>query len=82
MSFATAEVLKKQFGCASPEFVTKNVRLRVPAAPEIGGDLIIASQELAEAIELKLKEILAPVFEELRKVESRIQTCISPAEDR
>ena len=74
MSFATAEVLKKQFGCASPEFVTKNVRLRVPAAPEIGGDLIIASQELAEAIELKLKEILAPVFEELRKVESRIQT--------
>jgi cell division protein FtsA len=74
MSFATAEVLKKQFGCASPDLVQKNVRLRVPAAPEIGGDMIIASQELAEAIELKLKEILAPLLEELQKVESRIRT--------
>lgn len=74
MSFATAEVLKKKYGCASPDLVKKNVRLRVPASAEIGGDMVIASQELAEAIELKLREILAPIFDELRKVENRLQT--------
>lgn len=74
MSFATAEVLKKKFGCASPRLVEKNVRLRVLASPEIGGDIVISTQELAEAIELKLQEILAPVMEELQKVEGRIQT--------
>ena len=74
LSFNTAEVLKKQYGCASPDLVEKNLRLRVPAAPEIGGDMIITATELAEAIELKLKEILAPLMEELKKVESRIQT--------
>ena len=74
MSFNTAEVLKKQYGCASPAFVERNVRLRIPAAPEIGGDMIITAQELAEAIELKLHEILAPLMEELKKVESRIKT--------
>ena len=36
--------------------------------------MIITSQELAEAIELKLHEILAPLMEELKKVESRIKT--------
>jgi len=74
LSFNTAEVLKKKFGCAAPRFVEKNVRLRVPAAPEIGGDIIIASQELAGAIEIKLQEILAPLLEELKKVEGRIST--------
>ena len=74
MSFATAEVLKCKFGCAAPAYVEKNVRLRVPASPEIGGDMMIASVELAEAIELKLQEILAPLVEELKKVESRIST--------
>jgi cell division protein FtsA len=74
MSFATAEVLKKKYGFASPDLVSKNVRLRVPAAPEIGGDIIISSQELAGAIELKLQEILAPLLEELKKVEARIST--------
>lgn len=74
ISFATAEVLKKKFGCASPAYVEKNVRLRVPAAPEIGGEMIISSVELAEAIELKLREILAPLMDELQKVEGRITT--------
>ena len=74
MSFATAEVLKRQFGCAAPQYVEKNVRLRVHASPEIGGDMVIASVELAEAIELKLQEILAPLLEELKKVENRIST--------
>lgn len=73
MSFKTAEVLKKKFGCASPDLVTKNVRLRVPASPEIGGDIIISAVELAEAIELKLQELLAPLFDELKKVEGRIK---------
>ena len=74
MSFATAEVLKKKFGFASPDLVTKPIRLRVPASPEIGGDMIIASNELAGAIELKLQEILAPLLEELKKVEGRVPT--------
>ena len=74
LSFTTAEVLKRKYGCAAPAYVEKNVRLRVPASPEMGGDLVIATQELAEAIELKLQEILAPLMEELKKVESRITT--------
>lgn len=74
MSFNTAEVLKCNYGYAAPEYVQKNVRLRVPAAPEIGGDLVIAANELSEAIEIKLQEILAPLIEELKKVEDRIST--------
>ena len=74
LDFATAEVLKKKFGCASPDCLEKNVRLRIPAAREIGGDFVISTAELAEAIELKLQEILTPVFEELAKVENRIST--------
>lgn len=72
MSFATAERLKKEFGYAAPSYVNRNVRLRVPACPEIGGDMLISATELAEAIELKLQEILAPLMEELKKVEDRI----------
>lgn len=74
LSFNTAEVLKKQYGCAFPEGVERNVRLRVPAAPDLGGDIVISSAELAEAIELKLREILAPIWDELKKVENRIST--------
>lgn len=74
MNFSTAEVLKKKYGFASPDLVIKDARLRIPAAPEIGGEMIITLKELAGAIELKLQEILAPLFEELRKVEARIST--------
>ncbi len=74
MTFATAEVLKKQFGYAAPQFVEKNVRLRVPATPEIGGEMVISSSELAEAIEMKVKEILEPLLNELQKIEQRITT--------
>lgn len=74
LSFATAEVLKKKYGCASTDLVQKNLKLRVPASPELGGDIVISSSELAEAIEIKLKEILAPLLVELKKVEGRIQT--------
>ena len=74
MDFATAEVLKKKFGCASPDCLAKNVRLRIPASPEKGGDIVVSTAELAEAIEMKLQEILTPVLEELQKVEGRIST--------
>jgi len=74
LDFNTAEVLKKRFGCASPKCLEKVVRLRIPAAPELGGDFVISTEELAEAIELKLQEILTPVMEELKKVENRIST--------
>ena len=75
LTFQTAEVLKKRFGVASPALVEKNVRLRVPAAP--GADvpeIVVTTEELAEAIEMKLREILTPLLEELKKVEGRIQT--------
>ena len=53
----------------------KNIRLRVPASPEADtADLVMTTEELAEAIEMKLREILAPLIEELKKVEDRIQT--------
>lgn len=74
VSFATAEVLKKKFAYASPDLVEKNARLRVPAATEAGGEIIISLTELAGIIEIKLQEILAPLLEELHKVESRITT--------
>jgi len=74
MSFATAEVLKKRYGFASPELVEKNVRLRIPASPEMDGEMVISSTELAEAIELKLNEILDPLMAELKKTEGRIRT--------
>lgn len=72
MSLSTAEVLKKRFGFASPELVEKDQRLRIPASPEIGGDMLITTRELAGAIELKLQEILEPLLAELKKVEERI----------
>lgn len=74
MSFTTAEVLKRKYGCAAPQFMEKNVRLRIPATSELGGDMIITSNELAEAIELKLQEIITPLMEEMKKIESRIST--------
>jgi cell division protein FtsA len=74
MSFATAEVLKCKFGWAAPELITKNVRLRVPALPEIGGDIVISAQELAGVIQLKLQEILTPLLDELKKTEARLTT--------
>ena len=74
MSFATAEVLKKKYGCASPDLVGKEVRFRIPAAQETGGDIVLSSRELAETIEIKLKEILTPLMEELHKLEGRITT--------
>ncbi|MBQ2170274.1 MAG: rod shape-determining protein [Paludibacteraceae bacterium] len=75
MSFRTAEVLKCRYGIASPALVERNVRLRVPAAPGMETqEMVISTEQLAEAIEMKLREILAPLIDELKKAESRIQT--------
>ncbi len=75
LTFQTAEVLKKRFGVASPAYVEKNVRLRVPAAHDLDTeDVLITTEELAEMIEMKLREILAPLIDELKKVEDRIRT--------
>lgn len=75
MSFRTAEVLKCRYGIASPALVERDVRLRVPAAPGMETEeMVITTEQLAEAIEMKLREILAPLIDELKKAESRIQT--------
>lgn len=75
MNFRTAEVLKCRYGIASPALVERNVRLRVPAAPGMETEeMVITTEQLAEAIEMKLREILAPLIDELKKAESRIQT--------
>ena len=73
MSFQTAEVLKKRFGVASPALVEKNTRLRIPGMPGASEDLVITTEQLAEAIEMKLRELLAPLMDELKKVEDRIR---------
>lgn len=73
MSFQTAEVLKKRFGVASPALVEKNIRLRIPGLPGAEEDLVITTEQLAEAIEMKLRELLAPLMDEIKKVEDRIK---------
>ena len=76
ISFATAEKLKCQFGCASPAQVEKNLKLKVPADPDIveGGVLHITSDDLARTIFIKLEEILKPLFEALNEYGDRIKT--------
>ena len=74
LTFQTAEVLKCKYGFASPAQVERNIRLRVPANPEIGGEIVITAEQLAEAIDVKLREILEPLIAELKKVEGRVPT--------
>ena len=76
VSLATAEKLKCQFGCASPAQVEKNLKLKVPADPDIveGGVLRISSDDLARTIFIKLEEILKPLFEALNTYGDRIKT--------
>ena len=76
ISLATAEKLKCQFGCASPAQVEKNLKLKVPAFPDVieGGVLHISSDEIARTIFIKLEEILKPLFEALNSYGDRIKT--------
>ena len=76
ISLATAEKLKCQFGYASPAQVEKNLKLKVPANPDVveGGVLHISSDDLARTIFIKLEEILKPLFEALNTYGDRIKT--------
>lgn len=74
INFATAEVLKCKYGHASAAQVEKNLKMRVPASAEIGGELAITSEELAYMLSMKLEEIVNPLFELLNKYADEIST--------
>ena len=74
VSAKTAELLKTQYGYASPEQVEKNVTMRIPAAPEFGGYFSLTSEQLAETIAQKLDEILSPLLAKLNTYAGRIRT--------
>ena len=74
VSAKTAELLKTQYGYASPEQVEKNVTMRIPAAPELGGYFSLTSEQLAETIAQKLDEILSPLLAKLNTYAGRIRT--------
>lgn len=76
ISLTMAEKLKCQFGYASPAQVEKNLKLKVPASPDVveGGILHISSEELSRTIFIKLEEILKPLFEALNSFGDRIRT--------
>lgn len=76
ISLAAAEQLKCKFGSASPAQVEKNLKLKVPALPDVieGGVLHISSEEIARTIFIKLEEILKPLIEALNSYGDRIKT--------
>ncbi len=74
INFATAEVLKCKYGYAGADLVEKNLKMRIPASPEIGGELTITSEELAYMIAMKLEEIVNPLMDALKQYEKRIGT--------
>ena len=71
LSFSTAEKLKTQYGYAAPELVEKNYTFRVPAN-DGEGEIKVLCTEVAEVIEQKLGEILAPVVQELDRYKERV----------
>lgn len=72
ITFDLAERLKTECGYAAADLVDKSFRVRVPASPEAGGQLVVTGEELAYQINLKLDEILMPLLEALKPFESRI----------
>ena len=72
LSFSTAEKLKTLYGYAAPDLVEKNHSLQVPAV-DGEGELKVLFTEVAEVIQQKLDEILAPVMQELDKYKDRIE---------
>lgn len=74
MSFEVAEKLKCGYGYASRQYVEKNLHMRLKASEELGGELQITSEEIADLIESKLKETLLPLVESLAKYKDRIAT--------
>lgn len=74
ISMEAAERLKCEFGYVSREYVEKNLHIRIKASEEVGGELRISSEEIADLIESKMKEILSPLLGSLNKYKERIQT--------
>lgn len=70
----TAERLKCEYGYASADQVEKNLRMRIKATPAVGGEVVISSEELAYNLSLKLEEIINPLMDALRPLESRLKT--------
>lgn len=68
----TAEKLKCQYGFASAAQVKKNLRMQVPACEELGGKIVITSEELAYMLSLKLEEIINPLMDALKPYQERI----------
>ncbi len=67
-----AEKLKTQYGFASPDLVSDkdNLRMRIPLAT--GESINFTTREVAQLIQQKLDEILAPLLAGLSTFESRI----------
>lgn len=74
ISIEAAERLKCQYGYASREYVEKDLRVRIKASEELGGELQISFSEIADLIESKLQEILDPLLVQLDKYKNRIKT--------
>lgn len=74
INFNTAETLKCKYGFASAAYVDKNLRMRIPASEEVGGELVMTSEELAYMLSLKLEEIVNPLIDTLNQYADRINT--------
>lgn len=74
INFQIAERLKCQYGYASAAQVEKNLKMRIPATPELGGEIVVTSEELAYTLSLKLEEIINPLMEALQPFEGRVST--------
>lgn len=74
INFQTAETLKTKYGYASAAQVQKNLKMRIPASEEVGGELVITSEELAYMIQMKLEEIVGPLMAALQQFSERIST--------
>ncbi len=67
ISYALAEKLKQKYGVAAPDLVEKNLTMRLPGLPEIGGEWKTTSVELATLIQQVLDEIINPLMATLNE---------------
>lgn len=72
INFKTAETLKTKYGYASAAQVKKNLKMRIPACEEVGGELVLTSEELAYMIQVKLEEIVGPLMVALQQFSERL----------
>jgi cell division protein FtsA len=60
-NFSGAERLKKKFGIASPTLIKNDRSIRITSTQM--GEMVLKLSELAEVIEMKLEEMIAPIME-------------------